>query len=104
MKFPSKGYKQFLLALKKERKIRIYKWLLTLPGNLKQYNINNAVWKYLLTFHIYYKERSSFTNNRNVCSFTGRTRSVYRDFQLNRLEIKKAIGAGMFFGVSKSSW
>lgn len=103
-KFGPKSAKLLQTSVKKERQIRIYKLILSLPGTLSKHDIHSAVWKYLLTFHLYYKPFSGISINRNVCALTSRTRSFYRTFQLSRMRAREIIGAGLFFGISKSSW
>ena len=101
LKFAPKNNKQLQIAYSKEDSIIIYRLILSLTGQSK--NINTSVRKYLLTYHSYYKPYSSFSRNRLICSMTGKTRSVYRYFQLSRMKIRQQVGFGMFRGVSKSS-
>ena len=41
---------------------------------------------------------------RNRCKLTGRTRGVYRKFELSRIKIRELSMAGSLPGVVKSSW
>jgi ribosomal protein S14 len=91
------------MSKKNEIRIRLYKLLMTLPGTLKNNNIDPNVWKYLISLHLYYKSFSSLSRTRKSCALTGRTRAVYRSFQLSRMKIRENIGYGFFFGISKSS-
>lgn len=104
LKFAPKNHKQVIIAIKREKKIRLYNLVLTLPGTLGAAKVNTAVWKYLLSFHIYYKTFSSLSHSRKVCALNGRSRGIYRGFQLSRMKIRENIGAGFFVGISKASW
>jgi len=44
------------------------------------------------------------TRVRNRCMVTGRSRSVYRKFQLSRIMIRELGNMGMIPGLTKSSW
>lgn len=44
-----------------------------------------------------------FTQNRNICLLTGRSRSVYRLFKLSRLKVREYAHRGYFVGLSKAS-
>ena len=44
------------------------------------------------------------TRVRNRCSTTGRPRGVYRNFGLNRIEIRNLGNKGLIPGLTKSSW
>jgi small subunit ribosomal protein S14 len=49
--------------------------------------------------------RNSCENRvRNLCVLTGRSRGVYRAFNLSRLEFRRLALQGMIPGVTKSSW
>lgn len=102
LKFAPKNNKQLHIAYYKEDNIILYRLILSLAGHHK--NINTSVWKYMLNYHTHYKPYSSFSRNRLVCTMTGRTRSVYRYFQLTRMKVRQQVGWGMFRGVAKSSW
>jgi len=47
---------------------------------------------------------SSSIRYRNRCKITGRTRGVYRKFQLSRIKIRELSMTGDLPGVVKSSW
>tara|TARA_Y100000590_G_scaffold448431_1_gene585059 strand:+ start:102 stop:407 length:306 start_codon:yes stop_codon:yes gene_type:complete len=47
---------------------------------------------------------SSRTRIRNRCKITGRTRGVYRKFNLSRIKIRELSMSGSLPGVVKSSW
>ena len=47
---------------------------------------------------------SSSIRYRNRCKITGRTRGVYRKFQLSRIKIRELSMSGDLPGVVKSSW
>ena len=44
------------------------------------------------------------TRVRNRCMVTGRSRAVYRKFQLSRIMIRELGNMGMIPGLTKSSW
>ena len=47
---------------------------------------------------------SSSIRYRNRCKLTGRTRGVYRKFELSRIKIRELSMSGDLPGVVKSSW
>ena len=47
---------------------------------------------------------SSKIRIRNRCKLTGRTRGVYRKFELSRIKIRELSMSGALPGVVKSSW
>jgi len=102
LKFAPKNAKQIKLARFKEQQIYLYKMLLPFVG-YKGSTIPSSVWKYFFNFHIYYKTHASFSRSRKTCSLTGRSRSIYRFFQLSRIKIRETASSGLFVGVSKSS-
>jgi len=93
-----------VLSIRKEKFIHVLKYIIMCPGKFKNNNIETSVWKYMLHFHSYYKAITSFSRARNICVITGRTRGLYRSFQLARMQIREKVQNGAFLGVSKSSW
>lgn len=102
LKFAPKNNKQILIAVMKERQIFVYKLLLPLAGH-SQKLIIASVGKYLLNFHSFFKTFSSFSRSRKNCALTGRSRSIYRMFQLSRMKIREFANDGRFIGITKSS-
>jgi len=47
---------------------------------------------------------SSNIRVRNRCKITGRTRGVYRKFELSRIKLRELSMAGSLPGIVKSSW
>ena len=47
---------------------------------------------------------SSPTRLRNLCSLTGRSRSVYRKFKISRIMLRELALAGKIPGMRKASW
>lgn len=41
---------------------------------------------------------------RNICSLTGRPRSVYRKFKLSRVVMREMGSQGVFLGLQKANW
>ncbi len=41
---------------------------------------------------------------RNKCLFTGRNRSIYRDFRLSRMQLRQFASYGYLMGIKKASW
>lgn len=41
---------------------------------------------------------------RSRCAVTGRSRAVYRKFQLSRIALRELASAGLIPGMTKSSW
>ena len=103
LKFAPKNNNQIIIAVSKEKKIHAYKSTLPFIG-YKGSDIPASVWKYFTNFHIYYKTHSSLSRSRKTCALTGRSRAVYRNFQLSRIKIRETAGVGVFTGISKSSW
>lgn len=44
------------------------------------------------------------TKIRNICSITGRTRSIYKLFRISRIMLRELGSQGLIFGLKKSSW
>jgi len=103
IKFAPKQQKHVLLSIRKEKQIHVFKYLLGYSGKLRNRIIEISVWKYLLHFHAYLKGITSLSRTRNICIFSGRTRGIYRSFQISRMKIREKIKDGTFLGVSKSS-
>lgn len=47
---------------------------------------------------------SSISRVENKCILTGRSRSIYRDFRLSRMQLRHLASFGLLMGVKKSSW
>lgn len=47
---------------------------------------------------------SSATRIRNRCAVTGRSRGVYRKFNISRIMLRTMAAAGLIPGVRKASW
>lgn len=47
---------------------------------------------------------SSMTRIKNICTVTGRSRSVYRFLKISRIQLKKYISKGSLPGFHKYSW
>lgn len=83
----------------KYEKIRcLYKFL---QQNSKLTNSQRLHYSRALTF---LPKNSSITRIKNRCLITGRGRSVYRDFQLTRMQLRELASFGMLMGIKKSSW
>ena len=50
------------------------------------------------------KERFSFTNIRNRCLFTGRSRAIIKRLHIGRHVYKKLASGGSIAGVKKATW
>lgn len=104
IKFVPKQKKHIMITNTKEKFVYTLKYILRCPGKFKDKHIQGSVWKYLMHFHSYYKAIASLGRIRTVCLFSGRTRGLYRSFQLSRMQIREKIKMGAFLGISKSSW
>nr|YP_010736416.1 ribosomal protein S14 [Plantago ovata]WEL36407.1 ribosomal protein S14 [Plantago ovata] len=47
---------------------------------------------------------SSFARVKNRCTFTGRSRSVYKFFRMSRILFRGLASRGSLRGIKKSSW
>lgn len=47
---------------------------------------------------------SSATRIRNRCMITGRSRGVYRKFNISRIMLREMVADGLLPGVRKASW
>jgi len=47
---------------------------------------------------------SSVVRVKNRCIITGRARSVYRDFKISRIILRKYAHSGLLPGIHKASW
>ena len=68
----------------------------------QQQIVDVNVLKYLLKVNTYLLASSSLSRNHSICQLTGRTRSIYRIFQLSRIKIREHAGFGIFLGIAKS--
>jgi ribosomal protein S14 len=50
------------------------------------------------------KQQTSRARVYTQCAYTGRSRSVYRDFRLSRIQLRLWFYTGILPGVRKSSW
>lgn len=96
------------------------KWIKdqNLRSSFKKYEIRRLFLKYLLTNQKVDKnlqkiaqkliaklpKKSYSTRYRNLCMLTGRSRGVYRFFNLSRLKIKELGSQGKIPGLRQSSW
>lgn len=46
----------------------------------------------------------NYSNLRSKCLLTGRSRSIYKDFRLSRMQLRSLGSFGILNGVKKSSW
>lgn len=55
-----------------------------------------------------YKKRSknyiNYSKIRNICIVSGKARSVYKDFKISRIALRKLGSQGLIPGIQKSSW
>jgi small subunit ribosomal protein S14 len=52
----------------------------------------------------FFNQNASLTRIKNLCTLTGRTRSIYRLFKVSRIQLRKLASEGFLPGVSKISW
>lgn len=90
-----------------------------LRKTIKRYEIQNQIYKTIKPMLVKFKSANlkkylqkltnkstkynSFTRTRTICILTGRSRSVYRYFNLSRIKIREYASAGYFTGITKSS-
>ena len=71
---------------------------------LKNLNIKKDLrWK-LQQKWFFFNQNSSLTRIKNLCTLTGRSKSVYRLFKMSRIQLRKLTSEGFLPGVSKYSW
>jgi ribosomal protein S14 len=46
---------------------------------------------------------SSLTSINNICLFSGKNRSIYREFRLSRTSFRKLVDFGLLTGIKRSS-
>ena len=51
-----------------------------------------------------FRKLFSLSAIKNICFFTGRTRSIYRTFRCTRMQLKDFASNGEFSGLRRSSW
>lgn len=62
------------------------------------------LFKNMLKADFVLKKYPHLSRVRNICSLTGRPRSVYRKFKLSRVVMRELGSQGVFLGLQKSSW
>lgn len=93
-----KNIKQRYLFKNLEKKRLIYKII------SKNLNLEKKLrWKIQQKW-FFFDKNSSMTRIKNICIFTGRSRSVYRLFKMSRIQLRKLASEGFLPGVSKYSW
>ena len=94
----NKDKKRRDLFNKYEKIKRLYKFM---QQNIKLTQNQRIHYSRALTF---FPKDSSKSRMKNRCIITGRARSVYRDFQLTRMQLRELASFGFLMGVKKSSW
>ena len=56
----------------------------------------------LISKHISYGDCKS--RIKNYCIISGRSRGVYRDFKISRIQLRSVGSQGYIFGLKKASW
>lgn len=51
-----------------------------------------------------FKNKTSVTQIKNRCILTGRSRSIYRNFKISRIQLRNLTANGLLPGVSKKIW
>jgi small subunit ribosomal protein S14 len=93
-----KNIKQRFLFKNLEKKRLIYKII------LKNLNLKKELrWKAQQKL-FFFNQNSSITRIKNICTITGRSKSIYRLFKISRIQLRKLASKGFLPGVSKYSW
>ena len=58
----------------------------------------------LFNIQINFSNSLKLSTIRNKCIITGRSRSVYKDFRLSRMQLRHLASFGLLMGIKKSSW
>jgi small subunit ribosomal protein S14 len=92
----------------KYEKIRLFLKFIKLNKRILEINNNIDIvdkfnFYFLLKCLIFKKSLISSTI-RNKCLITGRSRSIYRDFRLSRMQLRHLASFGYLMGIKKSSW
>lgn len=61
-------------------------------------------WKINSKFETINQSHGFLTRIKNICTLTGRSKSIYRIFKLSRIQLKSQASQGLLPGVSKNSW
>jgi len=93
-----KNIKQRYLFKNLEKKRLIYK-IISKNLNLQK----NIRWKAQQKW-FFFNQNSSLTRIKNICTLTGRSKSIYRLFKISRIQLRKLASEGFLPGVSKYSW
>lgn len=64
---------------------------------------SNRRWK-LQTLFLSLPLKSSLTQIKNRCIFSGRSRGIFRFFKMSRLNFRRLASSGMLPGIKKYSW
>ncbi len=93
-----KNIKQRYLFKKFEKNKLIYKIL------LKNLNLQKDLrWKAQQKI-FFLTKNTSLTRIKNICSLTGRSRSIYRLFKISRIQLRKLASKAFLPSLSKYSW
>jgi ribosomal protein S14 len=97
-----------LLLKKKNNKFRFFKDKNYLNSIISSYTIKDRYLPKEISLNLLNKKnnlkRSSISKIKNKCLISGRNRSVYKKFKLNRMFIKNLGVSGFINGLKKSSW
>ena len=93
-----KNIKQRVLFKNLEKKRLIYKII------LKNLNLKKELRCKAQQKLFFFNQNSSITRIKNICTITGRSKSIYRLFKISRIQLRKLASKGYLPGVSKYSW
>nr|YP_010700393.1 ribosomal protein S14 [Phacus arnoldii]WCH63567.1 ribosomal protein S14 [Phacus arnoldii] len=97
--------KKSIIEREKKRNFLSNKYSSLRRSLLKKIKLSNDFEeKLVFYFQIQKLPRNSAPSRKNRCLVTGRPRGVYRFFGLSRHVIREMAHAGIFPGVTKSSW
>lgn len=99
LKFSAKENKIRQNLYKNEMQTHVFKTIKPILVTIK----NKSIRRYLQHLTNKSSKYSSSSRTRTICILTGRSRSVYRFFQLSRMKIREYANAGYFTGVCKAS-
>ena len=91
------------LRLTLHQKIHL-KFVLKILPRVFSKKINKQFWKYIQNLSPQMLVQNNYTKVRSICIISGRSRSVYRAFQMSRLKVREYASQGYFTGIAKASW
>lgn len=70
----------------------------------KNLNLNQKIRFQIKEKWFYFNNNSSITRIKNICTLTGRSKSIYRLFKISRIQLRNLASKAYLPGISKYNW